>query len=145
MKNILVIIAIMFAFCPKIFAGGDSFLIEIVSLTPKENGEYRMEFVQVGTPYGKKLEDDQKHVVVHLRYNKAMFKPDSTYASQKKYDEAIAMLKSQAAKKGKSLFGIMAQGYLPIKGKANEYQSNALSIVEQADGKKVVYSYPKKI
>jgi hypothetical protein len=145
MKNILLIIAIVFAFCPLAYAGGDSFLIEIVSLTPKENGEYRMEFIQHGAPYGKKLEGDPKRVVLHLRYNKAMFGAGTAYASQENYDAAIAFLKDQAEKKGKALFGVMAQGYLPIKEKENEYQSNALQIAEQADGERVVFSYPRKL
>jgi len=69
MKNLLITIGIIFALCKSTFAGGDSFLIEIVSLTPKENGEYRMEFLQHTAPYAKALQGSPKRVVVNLRYN----------------------------------------------------------------------------
>jgi hypothetical protein len=145
MKNLLTTIGIILAFCQSTFAGGDSFLIEIVSVTPKENGEYRMEFVQHTAPYGKALEGNPKRVVVNLRYNEGVFGAGTAYASQQKYEAAINFLKAQAEKKIKGLFGVMGEGYLPIDGKDNEYQSDALQITEQADGQKVVFSFARKI
>lgn len=135
----------MLTFCPGAFAGGDSFLIEIVSLTPKDNGEYRMELMQHGAPYGRKLEGGPKRIVVHLRYNKTMFGSGTTYASREYYESAIVFLRKQAETREKLLFGVMGQGYSPIKDADNEYQSNALAIVEQVDGEKVVFSYHRKL
>lgn len=145
MKFILSIIAILSISCPGLHAGGGSFPIQIVSLTPKEDGEYRLEFMQLEAPYSQKLAHGPKRIVVHLQYAKTLFPPDYPHVSQEKYQAAIAMLKAQATKKEKSRLGVMAQGYLPIKGKDNEYQSNALSIFEQSDGKQVVFSFPRKL
>ena len=103
-----------------------------------------MEFIQHGAPYGRKLEGEPKRVVLHLQYNKAIFGTGTAYASQKNYDAAIAFLKDQAENIGKKLFGVMAQGYLPIEGMENEYQSNALQIAEQADGKRVILHITEK-
>jgi len=143
MKNLLAIITFMLAFCHSAFAGGDSFPIEIMSLTPKDSGEYRMEFIQHGAPYGRNLEGGPQRIVVHLRYNETMFGAGTTYASRENYESAIVLLKRQAEAKEKILFGVMGQGYLPIKD--NEYQSNALAIIEQADGKKVVFSFHRRL
>jgi hypothetical protein len=145
MKTLLIIIGSIVALCQSLLAGGDSFLIEIVSLTPKNNGEYKMEFVQHGAPYGKAFEGEPKRVIAHLRYEESIFGEGTAYTSRQKYEAAIAVLKDQAGNKEKGLFGVMAQGYLPIKGKKDEYQSNALAILKQADGKMVVFSYASKL
>ncbi len=103
-----------------------------------------MEFVQHGAPYVKTIEGEPKRVIAHLRYEESIFGEGTAYTSRQKYEEAISLLKDQAGKKEKSLFGVVAQGYLPINGTKDEFQSNALAVVKQADGKMVVYSFPNK-
>ena len=130
--------------CQCALAGGTSFQIEIVSLTPKENGEYKMEFVRPGALYGQSLEGGPKRVVVNLRYDESSFGKETTHTSRQKYEVAIALLKENAKKKEKTLFGTIARGYLPVKGKKDEYQSNALAVLKQSDGQMVVFSFASK-
>lgn len=110
MKFILSIIAILSISCPGLHAGGDSFPIQIVSLTPKENGEYRLEFMQLEAPYSQKLAHGPKRIVVHLRYAKTLFPPDYPHVSQENYQAAIAMLKAQGASYKEGKFPIGTDG-----------------------------------
>ncbi|NJK91729.1 MAG: hypothetical protein HC904_07845 [Blastochloris sp.] len=137
-------LSFFFALVINAYAGGDSFLVEIVSLTLKANDEYRLEFIQHTAPYVRDVSGLPARIIVHLRYKDEIFEPNSPSSiSREQYNKAIAMLREQAAKGGKSLFGIMSLGFTPIKGKKGEFQSNALSILEQFNGEKVVYSFAK--
>jgi hypothetical protein len=63
--------------CPlSAMAGGDSFLAEIVSITPKAHDEYRLELIQYSAPYGGKGDRLPAHIVVNLRFKQSMFTRD---------------------------------------------------------------------
>ena len=127
-------------------AGGDSFEAEILSFTDKGDEEYRMEIMQYSTPYGSDPAFKPYKIVIHLRfYAPAFGKKPPSYASREKYSEAISSLKEQTKRGGRFHFGIMADGYIPIKGAKSEFQSNTLSILEEHGGRKVVYSFSKKV
>jgi hypothetical protein len=120
-------------------AGGDSFLAEIVSLTSKGDDEYRLELVPYSAQYGGKTNSLSRHIIVHLRFNRPLFTHECPVCPTKaKYLAAIESLKTQAAKGGKSPFGVMSIGFEPIKGRKNEFQSNALCILKEFNGREVV-------
>jgi hypothetical protein len=144
MKTLLSTFGFFVAICQSSLAGGDSFPVEIVALKAKHNGEYLMEFIQHGAPYGYALKNGPQRVIVNLRFDESSFGKETALTSRRKYEEAIALLKQHAKKKEKTMFGVIAQGYLPIKGKKDEYQSNALAILKQSDGKLVVFSFAHK-
>jgi len=128
------------------FAGGDSFLAEIVSLTPTTQDEYRLEIIQHSPLSGVSDAGLPVHVVIFLRFNKRMFASvHSDYASKEKYLQAIDSLKKQSEKGGQFPFGLMSDGYVPIRGRKNEFQSNTLCIIKQHDGQMIVYSFARPI
>jgi hypothetical protein len=63
--------------------------------------------------------------------------------TKEKYLAAIESLKAQAAKGGKFPFGIMSDGFEPLKGRRGEFQSNALCILKEFTGREVVYSFAR--
>jgi hypothetical protein len=138
-------LAVLIFLCPlAAVAGGGSFLAEIVSLTPKANDEYRLELISHSAPYSGKGNGAPAHIVIHLRFKQRMFTRDCPVCPTKeKYLAAIDSLKAQAAKGGKFPFGIMSDGFEPIKGRKGEFQSNALCILKEFDGREVVYSFAR--
>ena len=117
-----------------LFAGGTHYTAEILDFEFKGNDEFLMIIKQYETPYasGEKLKP--QIVKIHLRHKTKECEKDV-------YLRAINTLISQFKKGGKFKFGIVGNGYLPIKGKTNEYQSNRLELLEEYDGKKAVYSF----
>ena len=125
-----------------VMAGGDSFLSEIASLTAKGHDEYRLDLIQYTTPYRDNGHNAPAHIVVHLRFKQSMFTRDCPACPTKeKYLAAIESLKAQAVKGGRFSFGIMSGGFEPIKGRKGEFQSNALCILKEFNGREVVYSF----
>jgi hypothetical protein len=139
------VLALALILCPlPAMAGGNSFLAEIVSLTSKAHDEYRLELIQYSPPYGGQGGGLPAHMVVHLRFKQSMFTRDCPVCPTKeKYLAAIESLKAQAAKGGKFPFGIMSDGFEPIKGRKGEFQSNALCILKEFTGREVVYSFAR--
>jgi hypothetical protein len=144
MRTHIVILALVALSPLTTHAGGDSFVAEIVSLTPEAKDEYRLELVQYSPPYGGKGERLPAHFVIHLRFSERMFARTCPVCPTKgKYLAAIESLKVQAAKGGKFPFGIMSDGFEPIKGRKGEFQSNALCILKEFSGREVVYSFAR--
>jgi hypothetical protein len=145
MKSILTILSVIFALCNSGLAYNELFLIEIVSIEAKDNGQYRMEYLQRKSSDGKELENGPKRAVIHLRYNENIFGEGTAYTSRKKFEESIKILEEHAKKKEEVLFGEIANGIILIDADKNEYQSNSLSPIRLASGKFVVVSYGHKI
>lgn len=146
MRVFVIVLALSIVTAVRALAGGDSFEAEIVSLIPKAQDEYRLELIQHTAPYTGDSQGLPRRIIIHLRFNPQTFTPDPpAYASREKYLEAIASLKTQATKGGRFRFGIMAAGYEPIKGRRNEFQSNALSVLKQADGQMIVFSFANRV
>lgn len=126
------------------FAGRDSFQAEIASLTPKKKkDEYRLDLIQYELPYASKRELRPAHLIVHLRFDEQMFSRRCPSCPTKEhYLAAIEALKAQAAKGGRFQFGIVGSGFESMKERTGEYQSNALGLLREVGGQKVVYSFP---
>jgi hypothetical protein len=130
----------------RVYAGGDSFDAEIVSLEPKGNEEYRLVMIQHSGPWIGGPESETRRITIHLRFHPATFEDNPhRLISLEKYREAIASLQTQARKGGKFRFGLMGEGLARIPGKKDEFRSNALSVLEEHDGRKVVYSFSRPI
>ena len=138
------ILAISLLFYPValIAGGGGSFQSKIASLTPKGHDEYRLDLIQYTTPYHDNGNNPPAHLVIHLRFKQSIFSRDCpTCPTKEKYLAAIESLKVQAAKGDKFPFGIMSVGFEPIRGRKGEFQSNALCLLKEPNGREVVYSF----
>lgn len=134
MKIIKAIFFLLFLFNFKAFTGGTSYTAEIIDLGFKGNDEFVMKLKQYEKPYNPSEKIKPKVIIIHLRHK-------SKLSTKEKYIESINSLLSQYKKGGQFKFGIMAEGYIQIKGKKNVFQSNGLEIIEEYSGEKVVYSF----
>ncbi len=144
MRTLLLVLGLTILSPLVALAGGDSFLAEIVSLRSESKNEYRLEVIKYTAPYGRTREGLPKRLIIHLRFNDRMFTRDCQVCPTKeKYLAAIESLKAQAAKGGKFPFGVMSDGYEPLAGRKGEFQSNALCILKEFNGREVVYSFAR--
>ncbi len=124
-------------------AGGISYLFEIANLESKGNNQYKL------TLKCKQKEDDcstTSQIVIHLRFNKSAFgKNMPPQITLENYLSAISKLKEHYKKGSTFRFGLMGVGSIPIRGRKNEYQSNALAELEEHDGKVAIYSFARPI
>jgi hypothetical protein len=143
MKPTKIILALLILFIPAtLIAGGDSFDAEILNFSPKGNDEFKMTLLQYTGVYGEKDPQEPRKLIIHLRYfPRAFGKSRPSNLTRENYMHCISLLEKQLKKGGRFHFGIMAQGYKPIPGKKNEYQSNALAYLEEVTGAMVVYSF----
>ena len=138
------ILSLFLLFLPTISkAGGTSYLFEITNLESKGNNQYKL------TLKCKEKESEcakTNQIVIHLRFNKsALGKHMPSQITSENYSNCISKLKEQYKAGGSFRFGFMGTGIVPIRGKKNEYQSNALAELEEYDGKIAIYSFARPI
>lgn len=130
MKQFLLFVILLLV--PQIAIGDrGAFDAEIIELTDKGNDEYKLRIIQLSQPFGYKHKQD-KELVIHLRFECPLYEctDEETQPTLKKYHQAIALLKNQLTVSKTIKFGIVDRGYAEIEGEVNEYQSNALEIVD---------------
>ena len=133
-KAFLLTIIINFFLVALLYAGGSHYEAEILEFKTKGNDEFVMVLKQYTEPYGTSDNFKPRKIIIHLQYKSKMCKRED-------YLRAVNLLIEQFKKGGKFYFGVMANGYIPIAGKKNEYQSNRLEELEEYDGRKVVCSF----
>jgi hypothetical protein len=62
-------------------------------------------------------------------------------ANKEDYLKAINGLIKQFKAGGKFYFGVLAEGYVLLDKKNNEYQSNGLKELEEYEGRKIICSF----
>jgi hypothetical protein len=130
----------LFILCAFLFwpsgceAGGVSFRAQLIQLRERGHGEYRavLDLYQGG----KK----PKRFVLHLRYRPDILGRRPAEFSQQSYARCITLLKRHATKRDFFRFGLLGSGFVPKRGAKGEYQSNALAVMEEYDGKRLIYS-----
>ena len=124
-------------------AGGVSYLFEIANMESKGNNQYKL------TLKCKEKEAEcskTNQIVIHLRFNKSSFgKNMPGQITSENYSSCISKLKEQYKTGGSVRFGFMGTGIVPIRGRKNEYQSNALAELEEYDDKVVIYSFARPV
>lgn len=124
-------------------AGGVSYLFEITNLESKGNNQYKL------TLKCKEKEaecSNTNQIVIHLRFNKSTFgKNLPSDITSENYSSCISKLKEQYKTGGSFRFGFIGTGIVPVRGRKNEYQSNALAELKEYDGKVAIYSFARSI
>jgi hypothetical protein len=124
---------IILLFSPgMLMAGGDRFVAEIVSLDPlpPKPDEFRLVLRQFTEPYSGQKYAPPRLLTIRLRHNAESFgwlPRARTYYPREEYLECITVLKQQLARGKRIKFGVINNGYEPIKGSENEWQSNTLT------------------
>lgn len=130
MKRLMLFVLLLLV--PLIAMGERSaFDAKIIKLTEKGNDEYKLRMIQLSQPFGYKHNQDIE-LVIHLRFECPIYEcsDEETQPTLKKYHQAIALLKNQLADSKTIKFGVVDRGFAEIEGEKNEYQSNALEIVD---------------
>lgn len=117
----------------RLYAGGSHYEAEILDFKAKGNDEFAIVVRQHNDPYDSSADFKAREITIHLRHRTDKCKKTD-------FISAVNLLLVQFQKGGKFFFGVIGQGYVPIEGKKDEYQSNGLRELEEHDGRKVVFS-----
>ena len=139
MKKILLLV-LSLSLASIAFAGGSSFQMKITSFRATEDDKYIMEIEQLSDSYVFE-KSSNKHRTIYLRFSPEKLGNIPPKVTKENYIKAIDQLKADFKKGEPSYFGTMGTGLKRILFKTNEWQSNALSIIEEYSGKMVVYSF----
>ena len=143
MKHLLV--ALIFMLSPLCVAGGYSYKHSIKSIKATGDDCFTMEVEQLSRdrfnsaykPRGK---------TIHLRYAPDQFKAGyPNFLTKDAYLMSVNQLLKDHASGIPSYFGVMGEGLIKLESNINEWQSNALYIMKEADGSLVVYSFANSI
>ena len=143
MKRLLLSLLCLFLVGPA-FAGGSSFQMRITSFRATGDDQYIMKIEQLSDSYVFK-ESSNKLRTLHLRFSPEKLGNKSPHVTKENYLKAIEQLKADFKKGEPSCLGTMGKGFKKIWFRKNHWQSNALSILEEYDGKMVVYSFANPI
>jgi hypothetical protein len=137
------------AICSAAVAGGTSVPVQILGLVRTASDEYLLTYKTLDGPEYEFEELPRNRVLtVHLRFSRLRYLTKGDFLTLAKYRKAVAMLKDQVTGEQTVRFGRMGGGLCPIKGKTNEFDSDALDIYEEEVGptkmkQAVVYSFCK--
>ena len=143
MKTVLLLV-LSLSIASVTFAGGSSFQMKIKSFRATGDDKYIMEIEQLSDSYVFE-NSSNKHRTIHLRFSPQQPGNKPHAVTKEDYIKAIDQLKADFKKGEPSYFGTMGTGLKRILFKTNEWQSNALSIIEEYSGKMVVYSFANPI
>lgn len=143
MKRLLLSLLCLFLVGPA-FAGGSSFQMRITSLSATGDDQFIMEIEQMSDSYVFKKSSNQLRTL-HLRFSPEKLGNKLPHVTKENYLKAIDQLKADFENGESSGFGTMGTGLKKIWFRKNHWQSNALSILEEHDGKRVVYSFANPI
>lgn len=139
MKKLLLFL-LSFSFAGSALAGGSSFQMKITSFKATGGDKYIMEITQLSDSYMFE-KSSNKFRTIHLRFSPKKLRNKSPHITKENYLKAIEQLKADFKKGEPSYFGTMGTGLKKTWLRKNHWQSNALSILEEYDGKMVVYSF----
>jgi hypothetical protein len=118
--------------CSAAMAGGTSVPVQMLRLVPTASDEYLLTYKTLdGAEYQFEELPRNTVLVVHLRFSRLRYLAMGDFLTIAKYRKAVAMLKDQVKGRRTVRFGRMGGGLCPIKGKINEFDSDALDIYEE--------------
>ena len=140
-SKISLLIACLCIFSGIAFAGGASFEFEILKFSAKAKDQYFVDLKFVN-PQDIKYAGLPKQFRLHLRYYpQALSARRPSSLTRENYLTSVSQIKDYSKSKQHFFLGFMGCGFKGIKGRKNEYQSNALEILTENDGRKVIYSF----
>jgi len=127
----LLIVLYLFTLSFSTMAEHGEFMVKAVELIDDGNNEYTFKFIQLSEPFGYKHRQDRE-VVVHLRFECPIYEclEEDGLPTESDYNAAIELLKQNISGLNQFTIELADRGYAEIKGKENEFQSNALYIHE---------------
>ena len=139
---VVTVMALLVLAGKNVLAGGGDFEAEILSFREMPDGTHEIEMMQYSNPwYSLDKEWQPKRILIRAKFKANAFigsRPD--FVTKKRHNAAIRILKEQSKKGGIFHFGIYGEGWLPVKGKENTFQSYALSVLKTYDNRNVVFS-----
>ena len=107
------------------------FEARILALQDEGNDEYSLQLVKLSEPYGYTHKQDEE-IIIHLRFKCPLYECTDidTEPTLEEYHQAIDLLRRQQAAAEIIKIGVVDRGFAQIKGTENEYQSNALEVVD---------------
>jgi hypothetical protein len=118
-------------------AGGSSYTTTIKAMEKIDDDYYRLTVETVAfsiTP---------QRAVLHLKFRPralGWFQRPSMI-TREAYDQCIAKFKAHFEKRESFPLGIMGTGFIDVPNKPQEFQSNALAVLEEHHGDRVCYSF----
>ncbi len=132
----LAILAIAMLSVVDAHAGGSSYPTTIESMERVKADHYRL---VVKT---RALSSEPQRIVLHLKFRpRALGLRPPPMVTRAAYDECIALFKTHLQERKSFPLGVMGTGLVPLPDKPNEYQSNALALLEEFRGDRVCYSF----
>ena len=107
------------------------FEARILALQDEGNDEYSLQIVKLSEPYGYTHKQDEE-IIIHLRFQCPLYECTDmdTQPTLEEYHQAIDLLRQHQVTEEIIKLGVVDRGFAQIKGTENEYQSNALEVVD---------------